>query len=266
MEKIAVFGVPRSGTSWLGQIFNSSPNVIYRYQPIFAYSFPGTLSTSSTREDINLFHQKLLKTDDEFVCQKQNISGNKTPQFQKTEGTHLVWKEVRYLEVIENLIKNSSTKIICIVRHPCGVIKSWMNAPKEFKKTWNLSEEWQLAKKKNAGSFDYYGYEQWMSATQMFFRVQKLYPEQLKIVVYESLLNDTEYIVKELFHFAGLDMTAQTKSFLLESTQIDSEDPYDVFRKNKNGKDWKNKLPAKIIDMILSDARFLKIKSKLGFN
>ena len=37
MKNVAIFGVPRSGTSWLGQIFNSSPMVAYRFQPLFSY-------------------------------------------------------------------------------------------------------------------------------------------------------------------------------------------------------------------------------------
>ena len=39
MRHLALFGCPRSGTSWLGQIFNSAPDVAYRYQPLFSYEF-----------------------------------------------------------------------------------------------------------------------------------------------------------------------------------------------------------------------------------
>jgi hypothetical protein len=39
-DSIAVIsGAARSGTSWLGQILDSSPDVAYRFQPFFAYAF-----------------------------------------------------------------------------------------------------------------------------------------------------------------------------------------------------------------------------------
>ena len=36
---ISIHGVPRSGTSWLGQILDSSPKVRYKFQPLFSYAF-----------------------------------------------------------------------------------------------------------------------------------------------------------------------------------------------------------------------------------
>ncbi|MGD8427707.1 MAG: sulfotransferase, partial [Balneolaceae bacterium] len=204
MKNIAIFGVPRSGTSWLGQIFNSSPQVAYRYQPIFAYSFKRGLSELSSSEDIQTFHRELLCLDDDFVCQKRNISGNPAPQFTKKEITHLVWKEVRHLNVIENLIRKSSTKVIGIIRHPCGVLKSWMQAPREFKADWDVQEEWRFASKKNDGAHDFYGYERWLSAANMFLRLAEVYPGQFRILIYESLLRDSKSTVQGLFEFVDL--------------------------------------------------------------
>lgn len=260
MQTIAIFGVPRSGTSWLGQIFNSSPSVAYRYQPIFAYSFFDNISENSTLKEINLFHERLLSTDDDFVCQKKNISDNNTPQFHKNEITHLVWKEVRYLNIIENLIKKSSTKVIGIIRHPCGVLKSWMKAPKEFDSEWEIEEEWQYASKKNSSNYEFFGYERWLKASRMFKELQVKYPAQFRTVVYESLLDDLLHQIQYLFDYANIAVTEQTRKFLKESTSKSlSDDPYSVYRCNKNGYEWRNMLPIDIINQVLRDRRFLNL-------
>lgn len=265
MKNVAIFGVPRSGTSWLGQIFNSSPNVIYRYQPIFAYSFEGDLSETSSTKEIRQFHQLLLDTDDDFVCQKINISGNEAPQFPKDEITHLVWKEVRYLNIIENILQKSSTKVIGIIRHPCGVLKSWMQAPKEFDEKWDINEEWRYAKKKNKSKYDFYGFDRWKEAAKIFLKLEQKYSNQFKSVVYESLLDETVKNVKELFDFAELYLTSQTKKFIQRSTETESLDPYSVYRKKKRGDQWINHLPSAIIQKILTDTEFQKISKQYGF-
>ena len=36
---VGVHGVPRSGTSWLGQILNASKKVNFKFQPLFSYAF-----------------------------------------------------------------------------------------------------------------------------------------------------------------------------------------------------------------------------------
>ena len=44
LKKIAIFSVPRSGSSWLGQIFNSHEDVSFRMQPLFSYSHKSALN------------------------------------------------------------------------------------------------------------------------------------------------------------------------------------------------------------------------------
>jgi hypothetical protein len=262
MKHIAIFGVPRSGTSWLGQILNSSEHVAYRYQPIFSYSFPFSIGKYSSKEDINKFHEGLLETDDPFVCQKKNISGNNTPDFQKKEITHLVWKEVRYLETMETLLLNSDTKIIGIVRHPCGVLKSWMKAPKEFDDDWDIMEEWQFAKKKNTTKHDYYGFEKWVISSKKMMNLRDKYPTRLTVVTYEDLLNATVGETKRLLKFCDLSFSSQIEDFINESTSKSSDDPYDIYRNNKRTDEWKEVLPSDIVEGILNDDRFIDIQKR----
>ena len=103
-SKVAIHGVPRSGTSWVGEIVNSSPNAAYRYQPLFSYAHKDYLNNGSTRGDIDQFFNRLYYCDDDFTNQKERRNSGDFPQFNKEKITHVVYKEVRYMNVLFNLI------------------------------------------------------------------------------------------------------------------------------------------------------------------
>lgn len=255
MQAIALFGAPRSGTSWLGQLFNSSPNVAYRFQPLFSYAFKGRLTEHSTPDEIQSFHNDLLDTDDDFVLQRRNISGkDEGLRFKKEEITHLVWKEVRYHHIIENLLSTTDTKVIGIVRHPCAVINSWLNAPKEFDPQWDPLEEWRFAKKKNADKREEYnGYEKWKEVAFLYKMIGERYPHRCRIVTYEQLNGRTHETIQELFDFCAIPRNEQTELFIKESKSRNDTDPYGVFKKQKRIDDWKGSLLREIESEILED-------------
>lgn len=265
MEFIAIFGVPRSGTSWLGQLFNSSPHVAYRFQPIFSYTFEGMIDENSTGDDILEFYRDLIQTEDPFVCQKENISGHKMPQFPKTDITHLVWKEVRYLYLVKHILEKTPTRVIGIIRHPCAVIYSWFNAPREFDPDWDPQKEWRRAPHKNSGKEDYFGYEKWKEAAQLFLSLNNRYPKQFLLQKYEELNRAPTETVGKLFKFAGLSLDQQTEQFIQKSTQTKSTDPYGIYRKNKRSHEWVEQLDNDIAGQILGDPAYKKINSALGW-
>ena len=103
---VAIWGVPRSGTTWLGQIFNSSPKTIFRYQPLFSYTFKNRLSAQSTLGEIDLFFEELISTNDNFILNGlADPSEKKRLNFSKNSITpHMIMKHVRYHHVINNLL------------------------------------------------------------------------------------------------------------------------------------------------------------------
>ena len=101
---VAVHGVPRSGTSWIGEILNSSPHTAYRYQPLFSYAHKDYLSNTSSRDDIQSFFARLLHCSDEFTNQVVRRSSRDFPVFRKQHVTHVVYKEVRYINILSNLM------------------------------------------------------------------------------------------------------------------------------------------------------------------
>ncbi len=259
-QKVAIHSVPRSGSSWLGSIFDSSPKVIYRYQPLFSYAHKGQLKINSTIEVIGNFFNDLIKTDDDFVLQKNQKEKGVVPSFNKSNPTHIAYKEVRYHYILQNLLeKDSNIILVGLIRNPFAVINSWFKAPKEFKKElgWNIADEWFNAPKKNMRKpEEFNGYNKWKEVCFLFLKLKKKYPDQFYLINYDDLLSNPISEVKQLFDFCDLDYSEQTDTFIKESTSFQSNDPYAVFKQKKDDMGWKKTLPNFIKDEIMADEEF----------
>lgn len=240
MKPIAIFGAPRSGTTWLGQLFNSSPNCLYRYQPLFSYEFKNYLTTNSSPADIENFYKKLRNAKSEFVLTEHS--------FEKTDITHLVWKEVRYHHITDRLLKSSNLKIIYIERDVLSVINSWYNAPKEFnQKEWNILDEWRDAPSKNQNRpEEFNGYNKWLEVREIHRRNKKKYSDQVKIIDYNTLRDDTVKTMKDIFIFCGLNWSDQVDEFINLTKTKHVNDKYSVFKSKKSPIN----LPQEIIDQL----------------
>lgn len=255
MQRIAIYSVPRSGSTWLGELFNSHPSIIYKYQPLFSYAFKSRLTPSSSRKEIIDFFSEIGTTEDNFLDQTEARKNGKLPVFIKSlSPSTIVYKEVRYLHIIENLLKQDhELKVIGLIRNPFAVIHSWLNAPKEFRTDlgWNELEEWRFAPKKNFNNpEEFNGFEKWKEVTLLFLRLEKEFPNQFKIVYYNSLLNETENTMRGLFQFCNLPFTEETKNFIEESQIKENKDAYSVYKTKMNDDEWKDLLNPIIIEEI----------------
>lgn len=257
MKRIAIFGPPRSGTSWLAHIFNSHPSVALRFQPLFSYGHKAAISPSSDISEINEFFEEIKNSNDPYALM-QTESQKKYPVFTKVgDPTHLFFKETRYLNVMRNMLESDcELKLIGIIRNPLATLASWVCAPKEFSADWILSKEWRFAPGKNRGrDEEYFGYEKWKRAAIDFLSFQREYPERFRLVRYGELNSNTEAIVSDLFQFCGLSFLPVTKAFIDDSKSRHDEDPYSVWRANANDEEWKTVLPEYIFDEVFSDLK-----------
>lgn len=257
--RIALHGAPRSGTTWVGEIINSSPNTIYRYQPLFSYAHKDYLTPASTEKEIKEFYDRLLVCQDEFTNQTTKRKTGNLPQFTKAEITHIVYKEVRYHNLLFNLMRRTADiKLIALIRNPMSVINSWLNAPREFRADlgWQITEEWRYSLKKNMNKpEEFNGYEKWKELTNIFLTLQSLFPERVHIIKYSQLLKHPIVETKELFGYLGLDYTSQTDNFLTESGKNQNNDPYSVYRSNQTDEAWKSNLSDEIVKEIEMDIK-----------
>lgn len=266
MKKIAIFGVPRSGTSWLSQIFNSHPDVALRFQPLFSFEHKERLTPNASLVDIDSFFHEILNSSDDMALMKSKVHKG-YPEFQKSDSPEaIVFKETRYLNLIDNLLnKDKDLQVIGIVRNPLATIASWYQAPKEFNSSWDIFEEWKYAEKKNLGKVEeFYGFSKWLEVTKKFIILQNKYPFQFKVIKYSDLNNNTENAVKGMFEFVSLNLSSQTKDFLLQSKSRHDDDPYSVYRSKANDEGWRGILPEEISEEISSQIYKENLQDYLG--
>lgn len=259
LSNIAIHGVPRSGTTWLGAIFDSSEEVVYRNQPLFSYAFKSFLTEYSSVKEIEEFFEKISKSDDEFLTQIESKLKGFIPIFNKNNPSHIVYKEARYHNVLANMLqKNNKLKVVGIIRNPKSVLTSWFNAPKEFdRNNWNFLEQWKEAELKNEKrKIEFYGYQKWKEVALMFLNFKKKFEKQFYLVNYKDLLTDTENVTKVMFDFCGLNFSNQTADFILKSRSNDmSDEAYSVYRNNSLDDKWMHVLPKEISNTIDKDLK-----------
>lgn len=257
MNKIAVFGVPRSGTTWLSQIFNSHPDVALRFQPLFSYGHKGSLTAYSSDKEIRSFFDEILYSQDAFALMATEFQKN-YPTFQKsTTPTHIVFKETRYLHIIENILALcSEVKIVGIIRNPLAVLASWVSAPKEFNPEWDIHNEWRGAPSKNQNRpEEFYGFNKWKESAEAFLRFRSQFPQQFFLVRYDELNRTSLETTKSVFDFCELKVCDQVEKFLSESKSRHDSDPYSVFRSKANDNHWQGVLPDKIVKQIVLELK-----------
>jgi len=260
MNRIAIHSAPRSGSTWLGSIFDSHPNVIYKLQPLFSYALKDRISQNSSKAEIDKFFGDLQNTDDDFLDQIEGKKRNIIPTFSKEKPFAIVYKEVRYHHILKNLLsRDKNIKVIGLIRNPFSVISSWLNAPKEFKKElgWDAKNEWRYAPSKNMNKVEEFnGYEKWKEVARLFLELKQDYPERFYMIRYEDMLDNSIDVVKELFDFCNLSFSIQTNNFLIKPTKKNDSDPYSVFKSRTTDDKWKYELPEFIIKEIKNDAEF----------
>jgi hypothetical protein len=252
---IALFGVPRSGTSWLGQLFNSHPDVFFSYQPLFSYSHKGKLSEHSSQQEIESFFQSIREKRDAFADMNSDFHKNYPVFYKKESPGYTVFKETRYLHIVENLLlKSEDLKVIGIIRNPYDTLTSWINVSREFSSDWDISREWRSAPSKNQNKpEEFYGYDKWKEIYKLFTGFQYRFPAQFRLVFYRDLVQNPVSVVQEIFGFCGLELHEQVLSFIRESRTRHDDDPYSVYRAHAGAKDMGRTLPREVVHEIEED-------------
>jgi len=265
LKKIAIFGPPRSGTSWLSHIFNSHPDVVMRFQPLFSYGHKGGLTSTSNAQDVERFFDEILHSKDPYALMMAETQKG-FPVFSKSQKpTHIVFKETRYLNVIRNILETSpDVTVIGIIRHPLSTLASWYGAPKEFSPDWDFNDEWRKAQSKNKSrEEEYFGFDKWKESAYLFMEFKERYQDNFKLIKYDSLNSNPEMVIQDIFNFCELSLDQQTHKFIQESQSRNDSDPYSVYRIKKSDDIWKNILPPSIVKEVVMELQNSTLKKFL---
>lgn len=255
---ILLMGMPRSGTSWLSQIFDSSPQVRFRLSPLFSYEFKNYINEKSPKEDWDYVLRGAYRSDNDFMNQTARRHAGQYPEFeQKDENPEvLVIKDTRFHNLTEKAIElYDNLKLVCIIRQPCGAIHSWLTAPREFPQHLDPLKEWRTGACRKTGFGEFWGFDDWKWVTRQHLRLERELPARVIIEKYEDLVDNLFEETKRLFAFAELDYTEQTNDFLKQCNAVHLANEYAVF-KNPSVKDrWRKELQPEICETILEEIR-----------
>jgi len=257
-ERLAVVtGMPRSGTSWIGQIVDSSPDVRYRMAPLFSYELKHAVGPGASRDQWESMLRRAYASQDEYMDQRHRRAAGDYPTFSDKRAAPpvLVCKFDRFQDLMEEMLERfPELQMVGVVRHPCGAIHSWLTAgPKEFPADADPLAQWRSGACKKAAFGDRFGFDDWKHVARLFVRLAAERPAQFRLVRYEAFVDDAAARTRELFAWLGLAVGPQTEAFVARSQATVVDRVYSVFKPAAVKDRWRAELQPEIRDAIYAD-------------
>jgi hypothetical protein len=250
-----LLGMPRSGTTWLSQIFEAHSQACLRFSPNYSYPLKNTIDENSTTAQW-LAHLKAARlSDDEFMTHAYRRETGELPTWDKQPSQFrlLCIKDTRFHEsYLAALNRLPNAKIIYLVRDPRAMIASWVNC-KEFPHGESLEDSWlHGGTRKQDGPGEYWGVADWCNLTGRYQGLATRSPERVMVVRYETLVVNARSVSSSMLNFAGLNMDPQVVRFLETAANQSSHSPYSVYRGRRATSPTADHLPESIADRIVS--------------
>ena len=259
-------GMPRSGTSWLSQIFDSHPDVRFRLSPLFSYEYKNTLDQNSSKGAWTEVFRGAYLSKNEFMDQTARRASGEYPSFanKNASPSHLVVKDTRFHHLTRHALSLfPDLVVVAIIRHPCGAINSWLTTRGEFPHGADPLKEWRTGACRKSGVGEFWGFDDWKNVTAEHLDLAKIYPKQVIIQRYEELVERPVSEVTKLFHFAGLEIHRQTLEFVEASQQAHLPTDYAVFKDPSVSRRWMAELQPQIRNEIQEELRGTRFETFL---
>ena len=253
---VAVVGMPRSGTSWLSQIVDSSPIVRYRLSPFFSYSYKGLVDEHSGKEVYETVFRGAYHSHDDFMSRSRERAAGYYPSFDQKDfhPSVLAIKMTRFHNLITRMMELiDNLHMLALVRHPCGAIHSWLTAPGEFPVGADPLVEWRTGVCRKNAPEEFWGFNDWKKVTRLHLALEKRFPSRFSIVQYETLVEHTHEETRKMFDFLSLPFQEQTATFINASHRNHNSNEYSVFKKATVKDRWRSELNVGIQRSIISE-------------
>ena len=269
---ILILSLPRSGSSWVGEVLGSAANALFLSEPIaqsdLALAESKDIATHFDPADPPQLYRNFA---DRAFCGLPTfplwLVVRKPTQWSLFErhSRRLVIKEVKPL-ACGWLLKRYKPRVIFMVRHPVAVALSYLNlgwtdiniekAPLAGRALINTSlSRWQRHLKSISDFWEQHGIMQGALLRNIFDSLLD-YPDQ-RIVLYEELCADPIRVFPELFNFAGLTWDRKIENLIRQrSSGGDTQNPYSTSRNSRSMINaWKGKVSSEEVNRLQSAYR-----------
>jgi len=242
---IILAGMPRSGTTWLGHIFDSHPDVAYRVCPLFCHSLKNALSPASERAEWERVLRLAFHEPSEYMLGIQGRRAGELPPFtwKSVPPTRLVLKFDRHQNLVRHALRHfPDLSVVGIVRHPCAAIDSWLRTPKEFPSDADPLAHWRSGAVKKRWPGDHFGFDDWVWLTNELLDLERVYPERVEVVRYEAMVRAGAEAATALLERCGLPAHSRITAFVEESQSRHSSATHGVFKNPSVVDAWQGRL------------------------
>ncbi len=261
---IFLVGAPRSGTTWLGKIFDSHPDVLYRHEPdkelpsaasldeaaalllVQSWASDRTIRTAGKPPSFpkswrttagNLVHPLLAG----LIRGASPWGGPTIPDMGDIGKANIVIKSVHWSEGIHLGTRDVPTnRTILIVRDACGHVWSMMRGMRQNRfelrnggalpinaiAAMACAERYGVTSRQFDDLPDVARYAWGWVAFNESALTSLDGLANFKVLRYEDLCEQPEAVARDLFAFAGLGWHAQTENFLNRSTHYEGPSRY----------------------------------------
>lgn len=260
-------GMPRSGTSWLSQIVDSSPDVRFRLSPLFSYAFKNAVGVDSPAPAWHRLFRAAYHADDRFMDQTDRRLAGDYPVFtdKRPLPPLLAVKMTRFHHLLRPAMERlPALRTVAIVRHPCGAIHSWLATPGEFPAGADPAEEWRSGRCRKTAPEEFWGFEDWIRVTRLHLELERDFPGRFLILSYERLVADALGETGRLFRFLGLPLGPSTRAFVHRSQTEPVDHTHAVFKNPAVAERWRGELDPAIRDAIVEELTGTELERFLG--
>jgi len=246
---IIVAGMPRSGTTWVGQIFDSHPDVAYRVCPLFCHSLKNAVAFDDPRAAWERVFEKSFLAPTDYMLETRGRLAGDLPAFsvKAVPPRRLVLKFDHHQNLVRRALELfADLRVVALVRNPCAAIDSWLRAPKEFPADADPLMHWRDGSIKKRWPGDHFGFNDWVWMTKEFLSLERMWPARVEVIRYEDLVAGGWSSGESLLVRCGLTPHSAAARFVQESQSRHSDATYGVFKNARVMDAWQERLPLTI--------------------